>query len=218
MKRPARFRDDEVSTVASKRQAAGKNSSGPVLYADLEELLMRAREILARQGRSQEKEETQGSAEGGKSGAKRAMEGIASTLRRAQAKDSGTSRTVRQAGLDLTAQDKKEEDRRDKRRPRVERSIENWLKAFRTLACVFAEKFTEIAAELFPPEQSVHAAQLKYQGNAWLHYDEWFREKMQTWPAIEWDQQDVEGLTNHMVDAREGMNDHKHSFCASGLK
>ncbi|KAJ1178233.1 hypothetical protein NDU88_003480 [Pleurodeles waltl] len=75
---------------------------------------------------------------------------------------------VRHGGLDLTTCDKKDEDRRERRGPRVERSIENWLWAFLTLACMFVEKFPESAAGLFLHEQRVHATQLKYQGDPWL--------------------------------------------------
>ncbi|KAJ1139493.1 hypothetical protein NDU88_005864 [Pleurodeles waltl] len=86
---------------------------------------------------------------------------------------------VCKAGLDLTIQDKKEEEKKEKSRPKVEKNIENCLRAFRTLANMYVEKFPESAAVLFLHEQRVHAAQQRYQGEAWLHYDKDFREKIQ---------------------------------------
>mgnify|MGYP002804883169 CR=1 FL=1 len=50
---------------------------------------------------------------------------------------------IRQAGLNLLTQYKEDEDRKDKRKIRIERSIENWLYAFHTLACIMVEKFPE---------------------------------------------------------------------------
>lgn len=119
---------------------------------------------------------------------------------------------VRQAGIDLTVQDKKDEEKRAPQIPRVERTIENWLKAFRTLACVFIEKFPNSAAALWLYEQKIHEAQQQYQGEAWVQYDEGFREKMQVWPVMEWDCQDMEGFTRHMVAAREGVGYKETTF------
>ncbi|KAJ1209821.1 hypothetical protein NDU88_005193 [Pleurodeles waltl] len=93
--------------------------------------------------------------------------------------DLAGDKEVRRAGLALTVHDKKE-DGREKWKPMVERNIENWLLAFRTLACAFVEKFPQSAAALFLHEQKVHEAQYKYQEDVWLHYDEDFLEKMQT--------------------------------------
>ncbi|KAJ1178645.1 hypothetical protein NDU88_003888 [Pleurodeles waltl] len=44
-------------------------------------------------------------------------------------------------GLDLTVCDKKDDDRRERKRARKERNFENWLDAFRIMACVIVEKF-----------------------------------------------------------------------------
>lgn len=55
-------------------------------------------------------------------------------------------------------------------------------------------------------EQKVHVAQQKFRGGeAWLKYDEGFRAKMQTWPIIDWDHQNVVGFVECMVTAREGL-------------
>lgn len=89
---------------------------------------------------------------------------------------------------------------------------------FRTLACVFVQKFPQCAAALILYEQKVHDAQLKYQGDAWLKYDEGLRQKMQTWPVMEWNCQDMEGFTTHMVAAREDMNLREPTFRPHGPK
>ncbi|KAJ1174228.1 hypothetical protein NDU88_006050 [Pleurodeles waltl] len=112
---------------------------------------------------------------------------------------------VHKAGLDLMTQDKKEEGRRDRCKPRVDRTSENWVCAFRTLACAFVEQFPSSVAALYLHEQRMRKARQNYQRAAWLHYDEGFRKKMQTWPVTEWDQNDVEVFTNNMVAARKGV-------------
>ena len=67
------------------------------------------------------------------------------------------------------------------------------------------EKFLGSAAALFLYEKKIHAAYSKYPGDASHTYDEGFRKKMQTWPGIEWDCQDVSGFTETMVSAKDGM-------------
>ncbi|KAJ1158278.1 hypothetical protein NDU88_010971 [Pleurodeles waltl] len=120
----------------------------------------------------------------------------------------------RQTGLGLGRQDKKEEDWHERRKPRLKSSIENWLHAVHTLAYMFVEKFPQAAAALFLNEQKIQAAQLKYQGEAWLKYNEGFRAKMLMWHIIDWDPQDVAGFTEHMVTAQERVESHEQG--ASG--
>ncbi|KAJ1166026.1 hypothetical protein NDU88_006437 [Pleurodeles waltl] len=67
----------------------------------------------------------------------------------------------------------------------ADRNTDKWLRAFRTQAIIFVGKFSRSAPALFLHEQKVHEAHLKYQGDAWLRYDEGFREKVQTWPITE---------------------------------
>ena len=120
-------------------------------------------------------------------------------------------------GLDL-ATDKKEEEEKGKRHIRVERTFENWGHAFRTLACMMVEKFPGSATFLFLYEQKIHNAKSTYPRDAWLRYDEAFRKKMQTWPVIEWDCQDVSGYTETMVPAKEGATRGEQSFRTSWPK
>ncbi|KAJ1151287.1 hypothetical protein NDU88_004070 [Pleurodeles waltl] len=59
-------------------------------------------------------------------------------------------------GLDLTVCDKKDDDRRERKRARKERNFENWLDAFRIMACVIVEKFPHSAADLWLYESKIH--------------------------------------------------------------
>ncbi|KAJ1180013.1 hypothetical protein NDU88_005241 [Pleurodeles waltl] len=51
--------------------------------------------------------------------------------------------------LDLTICDKKEEDRRERKRARKERNFENWLDAFRIMACLLVQKYPRCAVDLW---------------------------------------------------------------------
>ncbi|KAJ1119152.1 hypothetical protein NDU88_007338 [Pleurodeles waltl] len=88
-------------------------------------------------------------------------------------------------GLDLTVCDKKDDDRRERKRARKERNFENWLDAFRIMACVIVEKFPLSAADLWLYESKIHEAHRQFPGDAWLEYDKSFRLKMQAHPEME---------------------------------
>ena len=51
--------------------------------------------------------------------------------------------------------------------------------------------------------KKIHAAYSKYPGDAWHTYDEVFRRKMQAWPEISWDCQDITGFTETVVPAKD---------------
>ncbi|KAJ1115393.1 hypothetical protein NDU88_003617 [Pleurodeles waltl] len=106
-------------------------------------------------------------------------------------------------GLDLTICDKKEDDRRERKRARKERNFENWLDAFRIMACVIVEKFPRSAADLWLYESKIHEAHRQFSGDAWLEYDKSFRLKMQAHPEMEWNQEDVSSYIHKMMVARE---------------
>ncbi|KAJ1189507.1 hypothetical protein NDU88_006252 [Pleurodeles waltl] len=59
-------------------------------------------------------------------------------------------------GLDLTTVDKKEEERRERNRVRKERNFDNWLDAFRIMACIIVEKFPHCAKNLWLYESKIH--------------------------------------------------------------
>ncbi|KAJ1129489.1 hypothetical protein NDU88_007857 [Pleurodeles waltl] len=106
-------------------------------------------------------------------------------------------------GLELTTVDKKEEERRERNRVRKERSFDNWLDAFRIIACIIVEKFPHCAKDLSLYESKIHKAQRQFTGDAWLDYDKGFRLKMQAPPDMEWDEEDVAGYMHKMMIARE---------------
>ncbi|KAJ1160048.1 hypothetical protein NDU88_000550 [Pleurodeles waltl] len=106
-------------------------------------------------------------------------------------------------GLDLTTVDKKEEDRRERNKVKKERNFDNWLDAFRIMACIRVEKFPHCAKDLWLYESKIHEAQRQFAGDAWLDYDKGFRLKMQAHPEMEWDEEDVAGYMHKMMVARE---------------
>ncbi|KAJ1204732.1 hypothetical protein NDU88_000170 [Pleurodeles waltl] len=106
-------------------------------------------------------------------------------------------------GLDLTVCDRKDEDRRERKRARKERNFENWLDAFRIMACVIVEKFPRCAADLWLYESKIHEAHRQFPGDAWLEYDKSFRLKMQAHPEMEWNQEDVSSYIHKMMVARD---------------
>ncbi|KAJ1210455.1 hypothetical protein NDU88_005819 [Pleurodeles waltl] len=109
-------------------------------------------------------------------------------------------------GLDLTTVDKKEEERRERNRVRKERNFDNWLDAFRIMACIIVEKFPHCAKDLWLYESKIHKAQRQFSGEAWLDYDKGFRLKMQAHPDMEWDEEAVAGYMHKMMVAREARN------------
>ncbi|KAJ1119889.1 hypothetical protein NDU88_008073 [Pleurodeles waltl] len=109
-------------------------------------------------------------------------------------------------GLDLTTVDKKEEESRERKRVRKERNFDNWLDAFRIMACIRVEKFPHCAKDLWLYESKIHEAQRQFSGEALLDYDKGFRLKMQAHPDMEWDEEDVAGYMHKMMVAREARN------------
>ncbi|KAJ1082905.1 hypothetical protein NDU88_003066 [Pleurodeles waltl] len=87
-------------------------------------------------------------------------------------------REIQLEGLDLTVCDKKDDDRRERKRARKDRNFENWLDAFRIMACVIVEKFPRCATDLWLYESKIHEAHRQFPGDAWLEYDKSFRLKM----------------------------------------
>ncbi|KAJ1135207.1 hypothetical protein NDU88_001652 [Pleurodeles waltl] len=124
-------------------------------------------------------------------------------------------------GLDLTTVDKKEEERRERNRVRKERNFDNWLDAFRIMACIIVEKFPDCTKDLWLYESKIHEAQRQFTGDAWLDYDKDFRLKMQAHPDIEWDEEDVAGYMQKMMITRKAKswaNKGEQPFCWSYQK
>ncbi|KAJ1141011.1 hypothetical protein NDU88_007348 [Pleurodeles waltl] len=115
--------------------------------------------------------------------------------------------------LDLTTLDKKEEEWRERYMIRKSRNFNNWLDAFRIMACIIIEKFPHCAKDLWLYESKIHKAQRQFMGDAWLDYNKGFRLKMQAHPEMEWDEEDVARYMHKMMMAREarsgaGKSDH----------
>ncbi|KAJ1112658.1 hypothetical protein NDU88_000919 [Pleurodeles waltl] len=106
-------------------------------------------------------------------------------------------------GLGLTTVDEKEKERRERNRVRKEKSFDNWLDAFRIMVCIIVEKFPHCAKDLWLYESKIHEVQRQFTGDAWLDYDKGFRLKMQAYPDMEWDEEDVAGYMHKMMIARE---------------
>ncbi|KAJ1160955.1 hypothetical protein NDU88_001444 [Pleurodeles waltl] len=77
---------------------------------------------------------------------------------------SAPAEEIQLEGLDLTVCDKKDDDRRERKRARKERNFENWLDAFRIMACVIVEKFPHSAADLWLYESKIHEAHRQFPG------------------------------------------------------
>ncbi|KAJ1206301.1 hypothetical protein NDU88_001708 [Pleurodeles waltl] len=119
-------------------------------------------------------------------------------------------------GLDLTVCDKKDKDMRERKKVRKERNFENWLDAFRIMACKIVEKFPRCAADLWLYESKIHEAHRQFPGDAWLEYDKSFRLKMQANPEMEWNEEDVSSYIHTMMVAREVRSWSRrkdHPFC-----
>ncbi|KAJ1170382.1 hypothetical protein NDU88_002259 [Pleurodeles waltl] len=105
-------------------------------------------------------------------------------IRRKEFIDIFTLLEIQVEGLDLTTVDKKEEERRERNRVRKERNFDNWLDAFRIMACIIVEKFPHCAKDLWLYESKIHKAQMQFTGETWLDFDKGFRLKMQAHPDM----------------------------------
>ncbi|KAJ1084472.1 hypothetical protein NDU88_004619 [Pleurodeles waltl] len=114
-----------------------------------------------------------------------------------------TQLEIQVEGLDLTTVDRKEEERRERNRVRKERNFDNWLDAFRIMACIIVQKYPHCAKDLWLYESKIHETQREFTGDAWLDYEKGFRLKMQAHLDIEWDEEDVTGYMQKIMIARE---------------
>ena len=77
-------------------------------------------------------------------------------------------------------------DKSFERRPRVARTIGNWLQAFAVLGGIMGEKHPERCSELFVYLDSVYNAYKSHGGSAWWKYDEEFRRRLALQPEVGW--------------------------------
>lgn len=72
------------------------------------------------------------------------------------------------------------------RKPKVARTMNNWLQAFSVLGCVMGQRHPERCPELFTYFDSVYSAFKSHGGTAWWKYDEDFRRRLSLQPEIGW--------------------------------
>ncbi|KAM8972339.1 uncharacterized protein RCH25_017994 [Pelodytes ibericus] len=87
--------------------------------------------------------------------------------------------------------DHKKEDEERRRYRLIPRTFSNWLQAFSTLASIIATKNPEHCAGLFCYQESIHEAYRVYGGQAWLRYDEEFRQRLAVRQGVRWDHRDI---------------------------
>lgn len=78
------------------------------------------------------------------------------------------------------------------RRPRVAKTISNWLQAFAVLGCIMGRKHPERCSELFRYMDLIYTAQRTYGGSGWWHYDEQYRRRMSALPELGWDMRSMD--------------------------
>lgn len=94
--------------------------------------------------------------------------------------------------LDRVKPDESKKEEEERRRYRlIPRTFANWLQAFAILASVVGEKTPEHCSALFCYLDAIGEAYRTYGGNAWLRYDEQFRQRMAVRPSIRWDHKDI---------------------------
>lgn len=89
----------------------------------------------------------------------------------------------------LRDEKKKEEEKRWYRL--IPRSFSNWLQAFAILASVIGEKAPEHCSPLFCYMDAISEAYHVYGRQAWLRYDEQFRQRKAVRPSMRWDHKDI---------------------------
>ncbi|CAJ0959820.1 unnamed protein product [Ranitomeya imitator] len=84
------------------------------------------------------------------------------------------------------------------RKPKVAKTINNWLQAFAVLGCVMGEKHPERCSELFIYMDSIYSSYKSHGGSAWWKYDEDFRRRLAVNPHLGKPQ-----LSKNLKSARE---------------
>ncbi|XP_075203963.1 uncharacterized protein LOC142310334 isoform X1 [Anomaloglossus baeobatrachus] len=77
-------------------------------------------------------------------------------------------------------------DRWIDRKPKVARTMGNWLQAFSVLGHVMGQKHPERCSELFAYMDLIYNAYKSHGGTAWHRYDEEFRRRLALQPEIGW--------------------------------
>lgn len=93
--------------------------------------------------------------------------------------------------LDHIRPDESKKDEEERRRYLIPHTFSNWLQAFAILASVMGEKAPEHCSALYCYLDAIGEAYRVYGGNAWLRYDEQFRQRKAMRPSICWDHKDI---------------------------
>ncbi|KAM4043804.1 uncharacterized protein ACNLHF_014087 [Anomaloglossus baeobatrachus] len=72
------------------------------------------------------------------------------------------------------------------RKPKVAKTINNWLQAFAVLGCVMGQRHPERCSELFIYMDSIYSSYKAHGGSAWWKYDEDFRRRLDLQPHLGW--------------------------------
>ncbi|CAJ0947984.1 unnamed protein product [Ranitomeya imitator] len=89
-------------------------------------------------------------------------------------------------------EDSKKEEEEKRRWRLIPQTFANWQQAFFILAGVIGEKFSENCTGLFCYVDAIGEAYRAYGGQAWLRYDEQFRQRKAIRPEIKWEQNDID--------------------------
>ncbi|KAM3923887.1 uncharacterized protein RB166_012822 [Leptodactylus fuscus] len=109
--------------------------------------------------------------------------------------------------LDRAKKDESKKEEEEERRYRlIPRTFSNWLQAFTILASVIGEKAPENCSALFCYMDVIGEAYRVYGGQAWLRYDEQFRQRKALRPSIRWDHKDISLWLKLMVPVRTGQS------------
>ncbi|KAM3929242.1 uncharacterized protein RB166_007049 [Leptodactylus fuscus] len=107
--------------------------------------------------------------------------------------------------LDRVKPDECKKEEEERRRYRlIPRTFSNWLQAFAILASVVGEKAPENCSVLFCYLDSIGEAYWVYGGNAWLRYNEHFRQRMAVRPSLRWDHKDISSWMKLMAAPKRG--------------
>lgn len=93
--------------------------------------------------------------------------------------------------LDRAQRDEKKEEDEKRRYRLIPHSFSNWLQAFAILTSVIGEKAPDNCLALFCYLDAIGEAYRVYGGQAWLRYNEQFRQRKAVHPNIRWNHKDI---------------------------
>lgn len=97
---------------------------------------------------------------------------------------------------------KSDTDKEEERKRLAPRSFYNWVQAYCIFASIMGEKHPQLCTGLFRHLDIILEAYRNFPGNAWLTYDEMYRQKMAVHPGVKWGDKDVGLWLNLMLPQR----------------